>query len=186
MCSNIWFDVCCFKLPIGSHIALIFYVYFSSSGPQFAEEPSPAPIPTSPFGDYRQYQWEGRTPLFYPLDLFKFLAEDKKKRWRCRLSSCFSVKNYPLSWPHDLLQGAKDGTHLHFFLLWDIQICLLPFCHWLILSFFPCICVARNSVGVKAVYLWRWDALSALVWHAYPYKRAVMVLNLRKHITHET
>ncbi|XP_054883633.1 mitochondrial import inner membrane translocase subunit Tim17-A [Poeciliopsis prolifica] len=26
------------------------------TGPQFAEEPSPSPIPTSPFGDYRQYQ----------------------------------------------------------------------------------------------------------------------------------
>ncbi|XP_015257881.1 PREDICTED: mitochondrial import inner membrane translocase subunit Tim17-A [Cyprinodon variegatus] len=26
------------------------------TGPQFAEEPAPAPIPTSPFGDYRQYQ----------------------------------------------------------------------------------------------------------------------------------
>uniref|UniRef100_A0A668SS65 Uncharacterized protein n=1 Tax=Oreochromis aureus TaxID=47969 RepID=A0A668SS65_OREAU len=38
----------------------ILLTRFASSqfptGPQFAEEPAPAPMPTSPFGDYRQYQ----------------------------------------------------------------------------------------------------------------------------------
>lgn len=29
---------------------------FSLSGPQFAEEPAPAAMPSPAFGDYRQYQ----------------------------------------------------------------------------------------------------------------------------------
>lgn len=98
-----------------------------SPGPQFAEEPAPAPMPTPSFGDYRQYQWED-SPTSYPTrpfsnSLLKLQRrnEDVKKHHTWNNSNCTQLYGPCLRSEGQKYIFIFPSFRSH------VQICLLPF-----------------------------------------------------------
>lgn len=82
-------------------------------------------MPSPSFGDYRQYQW-GLHPL-YPLGFFfQFLAEVKRKKWRCRVPHSQTVAATP---SFSGLCQRCEGQSTSSFSFFQQPRTDLPFCH---------------------------------------------------------
>lgn len=136
--------------PLTSGCHLTLNVSSSSCpGPQFAEEPAPAPMPTPSFGDYRQYQWEDPPPISLSTRPFWIPCWSYEEEMEMQIATHQIIET--CTWCNGLCQRS-EGWNTSLFSFSPEPCTDLPFA---ILSLVMCICFTYHLLNTE---MW-WDLL---------------------------